>query len=125
MSFATKPDDFTWISREKAALCPAVSGRIRETWEDTNKLPGYCYSCNLGEYTEQKEYPNHAGEKSSGLRCCRSDLGCYVRLPGGGGGMAGRKANKKLKTAMVDKLFLGLIAVIIGISCYNAWRFLK
>ena len=39
--------------------------------------------------------------------------------------MAGRKANKKLKTAMVDKLFLGLIAVIIGISCYSAWRFLK
>ena len=36
----------------------------------------------------------------------------------------GRKVNKKLNTAMVDKLFIGLIVVIIGISCYNAWRFL-
>ena len=40
------------------------------------------------------------------------------------GGMAGRKVNKKLNTAMVDKLFNGLILVIVGISCYNAWRFL-
>ena len=52
-------------------------------------------------------------------------LGVMSSFLGIGGGMAGRKANKKLKTAMVDKLFLGLIAVIIGISCYNAWRFLK
>jgi len=40
------------------------------------------------------------------------------------GGMAGRILNKKLNTAMVDKLFAGLIVVIIFISCYNAWRFL-
>lgn len=46
-------------------------------------------------------------------------------LGGIGGGMAGRKTNKKLNTAMVDQLFAGLILVIIGISCYNAWRFLK
>lgn len=45
-------------------------------------------------------------------------LGCI------GGGMVGRKLNKKLNTAMVDKLFAMLILVIIGISCYNAWRFL-
>ena len=38
--------------------------------------------------------------------------------------MVGRKLNKKLNTAMVDKLFAVLILVIIGISCYNAWRFL-
>ena len=40
------------------------------------------------------------------------------------GGMVGRKLNKKLNTEMVDKLFAMLIVVIIGISCYNAWRFL-
>ena len=45
-------------------------------------------------------------------------------LGGIGGGMMGRKINKRLNTAMVDKLFAGLILVIIGISCYNAWRFL-
>ena len=46
-------------------------------------------------------------------------------LGGIGGGMMGRKLNKKLNTAMVDKLFAVLILVIIGISCYNAWSFLK
>lgn len=46
-------------------------------------------------------------------------------LGGIAGGMAGRKVNKKLNTAMVDKLFAWLILVIIGISCYNAWHFLK
>ena len=45
-------------------------------------------------------------------------------LGGIGGGMVGRKLNKKLNTAMVDKLFAVLILVVIGISCYNAWRFL-
>lgn len=48
-----------------------------------------------------------------------------VMVIGGiGGGMAGRKVNKKLSTEHVDKLFVALIVVIIGISCYNAWRFL-
>lgn len=46
-------------------------------------------------------------------------------LGGIAGGMVGRKVNKKLNTAMVDKLFICLIVVIVGISCYNAWRFLK
>ena len=41
-----------------------------------------------------------------------------------GGGMAGRILNKKLSAEQVDKLFVMLIIVIIGISCYNAWRFL-
>ena len=41
------------------------------------------------------------------------------------GGMVGRKVNKKLNFTMVDKLFVNLILVIIGISCYNAWRFLR
>lgn len=40
------------------------------------------------------------------------------------GGMAGRIINKKLNSAMVDKLFNGLILVIIAISCYNAWQYL-
>lgn len=46
-------------------------------------------------------------------------------LGGIAGGMAGRKLNKRLNSAMVDKLFTILILVIVGISCYNAWRFLK
>lgn len=48
-----------------------------------------------------------------------------VMVIGGiGGGMVGRKVNKKLEAAQVDKLFIALILVIVGISCYNAWRFL-
>lgn len=41
------------------------------------------------------------------------------------GGMVGRKVNKRLSSSQVDKLFTGLIVVIIAISIYNAWRFLK
>lgn len=41
-----------------------------------------------------------------------------------GGGIVGRKINKRLLPERVDRLFLGLLVVIIGICCYNAWRFL-
>ena len=54
-----------------------------------------------------------------------SVVGAICGIGGIAGGMAGRKVNKKLNTTMVDKLFIGLITVIIGISCYNAWRFLS
>lgn len=40
------------------------------------------------------------------------------------GGMVGRMVNQRLNTSMVDKLFTVLVLVIIGISFYNAWRFL-
>lgn len=46
-------------------------------------------------------------------------------LGGIGGGMVGRRINQKLDARHVDKLFTVLLAVIIGISCYNAWRFLR
>lgn len=41
------------------------------------------------------------------------------------GGAVGRKINKKIDEAAVNKLFIALMAVIIGISCYNAVLFLK
>ena len=41
----------------------------------------------------------------------------------GGGGIIGRAINKRIEAKAVDKLFLGLMAVIIGISVYNVWRF--
>ena len=41
------------------------------------------------------------------------------------GGMVGRKVNKKLQEQHVKVLFKYLICVIVGISCYNAVRFLK
>lgn len=47
-----------------------------------------------------------------------------MALSGIAGGIAGRRINKRLSAAQVDRLFTGLIAVIIGISCCNAWRFL-
>ena len=40
-----------------------------------------------------------------------------------GGGMAGRRLNKKLDNAAVDKLFMGLMAVIICICVYNFVRY--
>ena len=42
-----------------------------------------------------------------------------------GGGMAGRRLNKRLDNAAVDRLFTGLMVVIIGISIYNAVRFMR
>lgn len=40
-----------------------------------------------------------------------------------GGGVAGRAVNKRIDNAAVDKLFMGLMAVIIFISLYNAVRY--
>lgn len=49
-----------------------------------------------------------------------------VLMTAGGvmGGMAGRVLNKRLNDVQVRKLFIALMAVIIMICCYNAWRFL-
>ena len=40
-----------------------------------------------------------------------------------GGGIAGRALNRGMDEDMVDKLFIGLMAVIIGISIYNGWQY--
>lgn len=40
-----------------------------------------------------------------------------------GGGIVGRALNKKIKETTVDKLFIGLMAVIIVINIYNIYRF--
>lgn len=45
-------------------------------------------------------------------------------LGGIGGGAVGRLVNKRLDGKTVDKLFIGLMAVIIGISVYNTWKYL-
>ena len=47
----------------------------------------------------------------------------FMVAGGIGGGMVGRKLNKKLDNAAVDKLFMGLMAVIICISVYNTVRY--
>ena len=39
------------------------------------------------------------------------------------GGMAGRKINRRINAATVDRLFIGLMAVIILISLYNTWQY--
>ena len=39
------------------------------------------------------------------------------------GGMVGRKINKKIDSQMVNKLFLGLLVVIMGVCCYNFFRY--
>ena len=39
------------------------------------------------------------------------------------GGMLGRVFNKRMDNKAVDKLFMGLMAVIIAISIYNTWQF--
>ena len=39
-----------------------------------------------------------------------------------GGGIVGRKLNKKMDNRAVDKLFIGLMVLIVGICVYNAFR---
>ena len=39
------------------------------------------------------------------------------------GGMVGRKINKRIDSQMVNKLFLGLLVVIMGVCCYNFFRY--
>ena len=39
------------------------------------------------------------------------------------GGMLGAKVNRRISAAATDKLFAGLLTVIVFICCYNAWRF--
>ena len=39
------------------------------------------------------------------------------------GGAVGRKINKKIDSETVSKLFLGLMVVIMGICCYNFFRY--
>ena len=40
-----------------------------------------------------------------------------------GGGIAGRALNRRMDEKTVDKLFIGLMAVIVGISIYNGWQY--
>ena len=42
-----------------------------------------------------------------------------------GGGVVGRLVNKRIDNKQVEKLFVVLMFVIIGISCYNTWAFMK
>lgn len=39
------------------------------------------------------------------------------------GGMAGRSINRKMNNTAVDKLFAGLMVVIIVMSLYNSWQY--
>ena len=48
-------------------------------------------------------------------------IGVLVVMVGGGilGGVAGRIINKKIEDKTVDRLFIGLMAVMIAINVYN------
>ena len=50
--------------------------------------------------------------------------GLLLMVTGGiGGGIAGRALNHRMDENMVDRLFIVLQAVIIGISFYNGWQY--
>ena len=53
-------------------------------------------------------------------------IGMLVLMVCGGisGGAVGRKVNKKIDEKTVDKLFMGLMAVIIMINVYNIYKFI-
>ena len=46
-----------------------------------------------------------------------------VMVAGGiGGGMAGRVLNKRMDNKLVERLFIGLMGLIVAICVYNVWR---
>ena len=50
-------------------------------------------------------------------------LALILMVAGGiGGGIVGRKLNRKMDNQAVDKLFIGLMVLIVGICVYNALR---
>ena len=53
-------------------------------------------------------------------------FGLFVLMVGGGilGGVAGRSVNRKLDANIVNRLFIGLMVVIMGICVYNIIQFL-
>lgn len=55
----------------------------------------------------------------------RADLPVLLLMIAGGigGGIVGRALNRKIKETTVDRLFIGLMAVIIAINIYNIYRF--
>ena len=51
-------------------------------------------------------------------------LSLLLMVAGGiGGGMLGRVFNKRMDNRAVDKLFIGLMVVIMGISLYNVYQY--
>ena len=48
----------------------------------------------------------------------------FMVIGGIGGGIAGRFLNKKIQEKTVDKLFIGLMVVIIFINIYNIYQFI-
>ena len=48
----------------------------------------------------------------------------FMVIGGIGGGIAGRALNKKIEEKTVDKLFIGLMVVIIFINIYNIYQFI-
>ena len=51
-------------------------------------------------------------------------LSLGLMVAGGiGGGMLGRIANKRMDNKAVEKLFIGLMGVIMAISLYNVWQY--
>ena len=55
------------------------------------------------------------------------DLAALILMVVGGigGGIVGRKVNRKISNEMVDKLFIGLLTLIILLCIYNAIRYLN
>ncbi len=44
---------------------------------------------------------------------------------GVGGGVVGRMLNKKMDNKLVERLFIGLMGLIVAICLYNVWRGLR
>ena len=65
------------------------------------------------------------GNHQSSLASVFTRFLCYVSMVCGIlGGLAGSRGNKKIKDRTVERLFIGLMAVIIVINIYNIFRYM-
>lgn len=91
---------------------------------------GYCFSMDTKTAAANSLYIILFSQTASLLATLVTASVPEFRIPalvlmvagGIGGGIAGRKLNKKMDNRAVDKLFIGLMVLIVAICVYNAFR---
>ena len=68
----------------------------------------------------------HASCPEEGVFFCPSSFYMALMAAGGiGGGATGRVLNRRMDNRAVDKLFIALMVVIVFISLFNTWQYMR
>ena len=101
--------------------------KIAVTYKDGNVFQHFGHTEEFKVYNVENgviassEVVSTAGQGHGMLAGFLKAQGVEVLICGGiGGGIIGRALNKKINSSAVDKLFIGLMSVIVLICIYNA-----